>query len=155
MGQLGRVSPTKRTRRPDADNLEAYEFVEIGSRSITARARPQVAAREFDESLLAYLSSSSPASNTVLHRCWVGLSQDAQQISVTISVSCTGFGNPTLKYFYYGNKGQSTSLSAVIDYNSELVQFGLWTGWLAPRWKELRRFNQPKPSNKTLLMIAV
>jgi hypothetical protein len=157
MGQPGLVTPVKRTRRPrspltfnasDAEDLEAYGFAEIGSRSTTARARPQVAAREFDESLLAYLSSSSPASNTVLRRCWVGLSQDAQRIFVTISVPSTGFGNPTFKYFYYGNKGQSASLSAVMDYNSELVQYGLWTGWLAPRWKELRRFNQPKPSGE-------
>jgi len=75
------------------------------------------------------------------------LSQDAERIFVTISVPTVGFGQPTFKYFYYEKKGQSTSLSAVVDYNSELVEFGLWTGWLAPHWQELRRHNQTKHNN--------
>jgi len=128
---------------PLRSNLDTYGFAEAGKRG---RGVPE-RGREFDESLLDYLPSRNPASNTKLQRCWIGLSQDAERISLTISVPTVGFGQPTFKYFYYGNKGQSTGLSAVVDYSSELVEFGLWTGWLAPHWQELQRHNQTKHNN--------
>ncbi len=155
MQDLGLGTPTSKSQRAtpnlslsleDVGNLNSYGFAMMGSRSKKTVQRRKQVSRDFNESELEYLPGTSASSSTTLQRCWVGLSMNAEKIFLTISWPMGGTRTPTFKYYYYG-KGTSASLGAVVEYNLELIQYGLWTGWLAPRWQELKHFGQSRDNN--------